>query len=72
MRKFIDILSSLFGVLIGAAFLNGAGVAYESWYSLPVPLSKVVVTVLTLAAFVKISLLVVSYFVKNKNQEVKD
>ena len=66
MRKFIGILSSLFGVLIGAAFLNGAGVGYEGWYSFPEPLSKAVVIVLTLAAFVKIGLFTVSYFVKNR------
>ena len=66
MQKFIFFLSSLFGVLIGAAFLSGAGVGYEGWYSFPEPLSKAVVIVLTLAAFVKISLSIVSFFEKKR------
>ncbi|MBS6035225.1 hypothetical protein FHW04_000761 [Pantoea sp. AN62] len=67
MAKLICGLAAMAGVLTGAAFLSGAGVSYLEWYSMPATISKAVVTVATLAAFVKVFLFLISRFFTNPN-----
>ncbi|WP_312757386.1 hypothetical protein [Pantoea brenneri] len=62
MAKLICGLAAMAAVLTGAAFLSGAGVSYLEWYSMPATISKAVVTVATLAAFVKVFLFLISLF----------
>lgn len=56
MQKIVCYLSILISVLVGAMFLSGAGVSYPGWYAMPENASKMVVTVATLAAFVKMAI----------------
>ena len=53
MQKIVCYLSILISILVGAMFLSGAGVSYTGWYTMPEKASKMVVTIATLATFVK-------------------
>lgn len=64
MQKIVRAILILISTLVGAAFLNGAGVSYENWYAMPVNISKMVVTIATLAAFVKIAIFLSSKLCK--------
>lgn len=62
INRIIHFASVLSGVLVGAMFLSGAGVSYIGWHPMPSSLSKAVVTIATLCAFVKFFLFLSSLF----------
>jgi len=62
MQKIVCYLSILISILVGAMFLSGAGVSYVGWYAMPENASKMVVTIATLATFVKAAISLCSRF----------
>lgn len=62
VNRVISYLCAMIGVLVGAMFLSGAGISYIGWYPMPLLLSKAVVSIATLSAFVKVFLFLSSFF----------
>lgn len=72
MQKIVCCLSVLIGVLVGEMFLSGAGVSYEGWFAMPETASRAVVTIATLAAFVKLFIFLSSQFFQASDNRDKD
>lgn len=62
LNRVLSYICAMIGVLVGAMFLSGAGISYIGWYPMPLSLSKAVVTIATLSAFVKVFLFLSNLF----------
>ncbi|MFT4274243.1 MAG: hypothetical protein QM578_24870 [Pantoea sp.] len=61
VRKIIKCISVVLAIFFGAYLLNGAGVAFPSWFAAPTAIAKFIVMIIVLTSLVKTMILIANF-----------